>query len=198
MMRSISFTFLIAFITLLVLGSCKSDYQRMKDREMAKGVRVDSLFLGIHLGMERQAFFDRCTELNKQQLITQGGAAGLDVTHTLDGLKYRAGMDFYPTFRDDKIYEMPVDFHYYGWSPWAKDMFSDKLVGDVVRLLEEWYGKGFIRMEYPGKYPAYVKVDGNRRILVAQKDDQYVRAIFTDLLVQEEIDKEKKLAESKK
>ena len=59
--------------------------------------------------------------------------------------------------------------------------------------MERWHGEGFIKFEYPGKYPAHVKVDGNRRILVAKESDQVVKATFTDLLVENE---KEKLAES--
>ena len=41
-------------------------------------------------------------------------------------------------------------------------------------------------MDHPLKGPAFVKVDGNRRITIFKTDDLYVWAVFTDLLVKKD------------
>lgn len=51
----------------------------------------------------------------------------------------------------------------------------------MVSILERWYGKGFIKMEDKERGVIYVKIDGNRQIVIGAKDDQFVKANFTDL-----------------
>ena len=100
-----------------------------------------------------------------------------------DLLPHSAVMDFYPKFQEDRIAEMPVIFRYNGWSPWNRNLWADSLQVDVLHLLEGWHGKGFIRTEHPEKGAAFVKVDGNRRIVIVTMDDQHVKVLYTDMSV---------------
>ena len=78
---------------------------------------------------------------------------------------------------------MPVSFKYKGWAPWNKKLFADNLEEDVLRWYKKIYGGGFIEVKHPQRGKAYIKLDGNRRITIFKKDDLYVWAIFTDMLV---------------
>ena len=180
---------LSTFFGFWVSCTTPTDYQQMVERELASGVREDSLFMGIYLGMTHKDFYTRCWELNKQGLIRQG-TRNTTVKYEMSELKDPARMEFYPSFIAGKIYEMPVTFAYHNWAPWNKHLAADVLQKDIVKLFEKWYGKGFIRVEHPQKGIAYVKVDGNRRINIVQKNDFEVVAYFTDLLVERNLEKQ--------
>ncbi|RMD98128.1 MAG: hypothetical protein D6816_16630, partial [Bacteroidetes bacterium] len=60
-------------------------------------------------------------------------------------------------------------------------LWADSLVLKVKDLMEKWYGPGFIEMKHPEKGTRYVKVDGNRRIILWAVDEQYVKALYSDL-----------------
>jgi hypothetical protein len=176
---------------LFMAAACKSDYSRMMEEGLASGIRADSLFLGVRIGMTNKEFFAHCWELNKQQLIMQGNA-NTSVQYDMTELKQPAIMNFYPTFHEGRIHEMPVTFHYKAWAPWNKELWADSLVQDVKTMMETWYGgKPFVRFEHPEKGYRYVKVDGNRRIILWPEDDQYVKALYTDLTMEEAMDAHK-------
>ncbi len=166
--------------SVLIMSGCQSEYDKMRSRELASGVRQDSLFLGFHMGMPSEDFFARCLSLNRQRILTNN-SDGRRVQCYIKGEDPQIIMNFYPNFKENKIAEMPVDFHYGGWSPWNKQFWSDKLLPKMVSIFERWYGKGFIKMEDKERGVIYVKIDGNRQIVIGAKDDQFVKANFTDL-----------------
>jgi len=164
-------------------------YQSLVQVELASSHRVDSLFLGISLGMTPRDFYLHCWDMNKKGLFTDG-ESNTAVTYKLpQGLKFPASMNFYPEFSDGRISRMGVSFRYDGWAPWNKHMNSDSLREDVKHLLQEWYPKGnpFIRMEDKERGVIYVKVDGNRRMIVGCYDNVYVKVVYTDLSVEKEL-----------
>lgn len=178
---------IVLVCALLCVGGCskQSDYDRLVERELATGVVHNELFLGYELGMPRQAFYDHSWDLNRQGLVMQGPQNQTVQYEMEDDLPHSAKMFFYPDFQDDKIYRMRVRFLYDGWAPWNREMSSDSLQLDVVDLFEEWYGDGFVEFgrsqESFGQNIQYVKVDGNRRIVVARHSGSEVMAVFTDL-----------------
>jgi hypothetical protein len=177
---------LITFLLYLCLVSgCSptSRYERRLKHGMASGVRYDSLFMGIYLGMPKKDFYMHCWKLNRRGLIKQG-SSNTTVEYLLKNeLKHPALMDFYPTFTDEKISEMPVRFAYTGWAPWNKELSSENLQIDVLNWYKKVYGHGFIKVRHPKKGTAYLKVNGNRRILIFKRDDLYVWAVFSDMLI---------------
>ena len=177
--------FLAAVVTVFFLASCqrKSEYTKMVDRELAKGVQVDSLFLGIKFGMTSKDFYSHCWELNKQHII-KDGFGNTSVLYKLNELKSPVAMLFYPTFQDNKIVEMPVIFFYEAWAPWNEQFSADNLQLDLVKLFEKWYGPGFLEEPHPSVKgdKVFIKVDGNRRIMIFKAGEQNVKALFTDLL----------------
>jgi len=125
-------------ITILLVSSCtpKTKYDRMLKQELASGIRHDSLFMGLYLGMPAKEFYTHCWELNRKGLIRQG-TRNMTVAYQIkDELKYPATMDFYPEFVSDKISEMPVRFVYNGWAPWNKKLSADSLQVQVIILLK--------------------------------------------------------------
>ena len=172
---------------IIVLSSCtpKARYERKLRQELSTGVRHDSLFMGLYLGMPARDFYLHCWELNRQGLIKQG-QGNTTVEYRMDReLNYPATMNFYPTFHEGKIYEMPVKYNYRGWAPWNTKLSADSLLLDVLDLYKKDYGKGFINIAHPEKGNAYIKIDGNRRIAIYKENDLNVWAVFTDMLVNE-------------
>lgn len=176
--RLIPYLLLISFF-----AGCtpKARYERRLKHELESGRRFDSLFLGIYLGMPKKDFYMHCWELNRKGLIKQGSNNTTVEYRLKNDLKYPAIMDFYPTFIDNKISEMPVRFVYTGWAPWNKELSAGNLQIDVLNWYRKTYGGGFIKIRHPKKGTAYLKVDGNRRILIFARDDMYVWALFTDM-----------------
>ena len=170
---------------LLTFGFCfcgtKSNYQSIVDQELATGIRNDSLFLGLSLGMEEKEFFATCWDLNKQN-ITKEGYSNMTVQLALQGLQHNGYYDFYPFFENKKIKTMTGFTHYKAWSPWRKDLWSDHLIEDTREKFENWFrGNKFFSIKSPTRGKAYVKIDGNRRIVLYIEDDQKVNVLISDL-----------------
>jgi hypothetical protein len=172
----------------LILTGCspKSRYDRMLKRELASGVRYDSLFIGLYFGMPEKTFYLHCWDLNKQGKIRQGESNTTVLYDLKKELKHPAVMDFYPRFKEGRIYELPIRFKYTGWAPWNKELSADNLQLDVLEWYKKIYGDGFIKVQHPKRGVAYVKVNGNRRITIFKESDLHVWAYFTDLSVTKE------------
>ena len=179
-------------ILLLVSGlsitacSPRAKYERMLKHELASGVRNDSLFMGLYLGMAEKDFYMQCWKLNKKGLVRQGNLNNSVLYQLKDELVFPSYMDFYPKFTDGKICEMPVRFLYQGWAPWNKNLSSDKLEERVLAYYEKQYGKGFIKVNHKLNGTAWIKVNGNRRITIFKEDEKYVWAQCTDMLVKKD------------
>jgi len=180
-------------VWLLPVFSCNSDsrrYDKLVKNELSRGVRKDSLFMGMKLGMTSKEFYTHCWQMNKKGLFF-AGPGNMTVSYKLDKeLKYPASMNFFPDFRQGKIYKMKVIFSYDAFAPWNKNLFADSLQLDVLRLLKKWYkDKDFISMTDATRGTILVQVDGNRRIIIGHSDDAHVKVDYTDLLVDEKIGK---------
>ncbi|MCA6379612.1 MAG: hypothetical protein IM606_11000 [Cytophagales bacterium] len=182
--------FLVYAVLLAVAFACTgSEYERLKDKELARNVRYDSLFLGLKFGMTKKEFFKHCWDLNKAGVLSNGPSS-LSVQYRLDSTQLRAGayMWFYPEFKDDKIVKMPIKFTYREWAPWNQQLSSDSLLFDVTRMMEKWYGGRFIEVKSnTDDRIVKVKIDGNRRIRLFKESISTIRADITDL---KELEKE--------
>ncbi len=189
-LMSVRTLWIVMLMTLLAVYSCspRAKYERRLKKELASGVRYDSLFMGIYFGMTARNFYTHCWMLNHQGLIRQGTKNQTVEYEIKDELKYPATMNFYPTFVQGRIYEIPVRFIYNGWAPWNKKLSADSLEMDVLRWYRKLYGNGFIKVKHPKRGMAFVKIDGNRRITIFKQDDMHVWAVFTDMLVKEQLD----------
>ncbi len=183
-----SASFLLGLV-IINLAGCQTEYERMVSRELNSGIRKDSLFLGISLGMSSKDFYQRCWDLNKQKLIRQG-SGNTTVLWDLTELKDTADVNFYPSFYYDSILEMSAHVSYKAWAPWNKHLSNDSLLVDVVTLLKQWYGGEFIKIDFPDVGIVYVKVDGNRRIMASKFGESQVKIIFTDLLMEKRKEEE--------
>ncbi len=147
----------------------------------------DSLFLGISLGMEKKAFYDYCWEMNRKKVFKHGPTNQSVEYKLATELNSPVYMQFYPSFHDDKIYEMPVLFNYESWAPWNKEFAADTLFLKMVPLFKKWYGDDFQTLQHPTMGKIYYQMKGTRRINLFIRDDQFVQAVFTDLKVEKEI-----------
>lgn len=175
-------------LLLYSLFSCASEYDKMEKRELDSGRITNNLFLGLELGMDRKAFYDSCTKMNKAGILLDGPTdLMVEYEPTMPSGK-PAKMRFYPKYENNKIYLMQVEFSYDGWAPWNEDLTAEKLREDVVALFEEWYGPGFIEVTSEDKSQVvFVKVDGNRRIRIFKKHISTVRVEISDLPVEKKI-----------
>ena len=183
----------ISFLVIACGNAGIREYDRIVKKELASGKRADSLFFGIYLGMPSKTFFTYCWEMNKKGIFTDG-TNNMAVLYKLNHqeLKYPAAMNFYPDFIQDKIYKMRVTYQYNAWAPWNKQMYADSLIPDILKLYHSWYPEGnpFIRIDNKKKGTIYVKVDGNRRITIGKYDDMQVKADYTDLLTESNLNEE--------
>ncbi len=175
----------------LVLGllwSCtQSDYTKLVKSELQKGIRKDSLLLGINLGDTRDEFYGKCFDLNHDSLVTQG-PNGATVQYMFEDTLVHDSITsmrllFIPVFDEqDKIIEMNLEFSYPAWAPWNTKYQSDQLRDKVLALVMRWYkGNEFITATI-NKTQIPVKIDGNRRMLVYIKDAQNVVVKIQDIL----------------
>ena len=185
MQKTFYFLSLICILLFFQFCSQKSKYESKLRKGLESGIRHDTLFLGIYLGMSSQDFYAHCWELNKQGIIRQGEGNRSVLYELSDELKSVVDVNFYPTFFNDKIYEMPVTFRYKAWAPWNKQFSGDTLHLELHDLFQEWYGKGFMEVRNPDKGLAFVKIDGNRRISLykGHNADGIVWALYTDMSV---------------
>ncbi len=175
---------------LLALISCQQsamkEYQSLMNREMKSNKKVNDLFFGISLGMPSKDFYMHCWNLNKKGIFTDG-TNNTSVFYKLDDneLQHPASMNFYPEFNNGRIHKMEARFQYDGWMPWNKKLSSDSLLPDVLSLYKKWYPSGnpFIAIQDEKRGTLYVKIDGNRRIIIGRYDDIQVKADYTDLSV---------------
>lgn len=186
---------LIPFIMLVIFIGCtpRERYNRWVRNELAGGKHEDSLFLGLRLGMTDKEFYGHCWELNKQGLIRQG-EGNTTVLYKIDSFHYNAEMNFYPSFYEGRIWQMPVKYEYAAWAPWNTKLFADSLQLELVRNFRRWYGMDFLKVRHPIRGMAYINISGNRRTTIYKKDDHYVVVLFTDLLTENKINALKKNA----
>lgn len=182
---------------LLAFASCHTSdidkYHSLVKHERESNKKVNNIFFGISLGMSSKDFYLHCWDMNKKGLFTDG-MNNTSVLYTLDHneLKSQASMWFYPEFTGNgRIYKMWTKFQYKGWMPWNKQLGADSLLTDVLKLYRKWYPSGnpFMSIRMPEKGIVYVKVDGNRQIILSRNDDVEVRADYLDLDVPDQTQK---------
>jgi len=190
--KSKSYLFLLLFIPLITTGCQKqTKYQQMINRGLASGIKKDSLFLGFNFGMTKKQFFAHAWKLNKEKLVTNGGQ-NMSIEYQLKELPHVAVMNFYPTFYNNHIYQMPVVVSYKGWSPWNKNLSADSLQVALVKLFKRKYGKDFFTIHNKKRGKIYVNVEGNRGISIFKgENNQMVNILFTNLSIQRKIEEKK-------
>lgn len=172
----------LSVILILTLIACESrtEYELTTARELNSTDRVDSLFLGYYFGMTSTDFFDHSRQLNSDGVIT--GQTTIQYSH--DQLRHSVTKYFYPSFEEDKIFRLPIEASYDGWSPWNRSFYSDTLMIDLMEMYTHKYGAEFNLTKIPdNEAPVWVSVRSNQRIVLDKKDDMIVQIEFIDLSV---------------
>jgi len=181
------FYFIILVVSISLISSCKSDYEKLVKRELAKNERNEDLFLGMSMGQTRKEFFDHCWQLNKEKKIAQGSGnqyakyylkpqPGQDSTKTVEIL-------FYGMFDAEEVmYGMDMKMSFTSWSLWNEDYQSDVL----MKFMEEKYmkaekGNPFMSIKVSDDVHAKVKVDQNKQIRMVPLDQQTIIVKIEDL-----------------
>jgi hypothetical protein len=165
-------------------------YEKLVKKELATNQRYDSLFLGIYLGMPSKDFYTHCWDLNRKGLITNGSISASVLWKLKTEFTHPVELNFYPEFYDGKIFKMWATFNYEAWAPWNKHLFADSLKSGVVDLMKKWYGNNnFVELSDSLRGNIFVKVDGNRRIIIGRQDDTKIKVDFTDLLIEQKLKK---------
>ena len=166
----------------MILLGCnhRSAYEKLVERELGKGHRQDSLFLGVTFGMTQRQFYDHITPLGYQGIVKQGG--DMSVLCEIDSFSNPININFFPKFRNNRIYELPLIFTYRDWMPWREDTKVERLLEEVLLFTKQHYGDDFIEIKNPkNDQVAHVTVEGNRRISVFIDNYNKVKVRFTDL-----------------
>jgi len=174
-LKFIKMSFRVYILLLLImLASCsESKYSKLVKTEMDKNVVNDSLLFGMKFGDTRQDFYDQCWKLNNEKIITHGSSNEF-VQYDLplkegESSIYAIRMLFYGIFDKEKIMRgMDMRFSYIAWSLWNESLHADKLIPIVKDSLQSWYpGNDFIQViTKKTKKKIFVKIDGNRRIII--------------------------------
>lgn len=184
--RIIIFFIGLLFISIACGNSHSKDLATIEKQELATGIRHDSLFMGLTLGMTKQEFFDFCWAMNKKGVFTEGADKTVEYDFGKKNFSFPLQMNFYPQFLYDKIKEMPIKFTYKGIDLSYPNGQTEKLLEDVKKLMEEWYGEGFFVVPLPNLEKgqnAYAKVSGNRRVLIFSQKEYEVMVVVTDLTI---------------
>jgi len=175
----------IFFIALIISCQNVSEYERIVKDEMARGVYTDSVQFGLTIGDTKKTFFTKAWELNADGKVTHGPNnefIAYEIENMPDGK--RVNHLFYGIFNENDIMTgLDMRFYFLGWAPWNEELQSDKVLPVAMDKLMEWYpGNNFISIEnenFPNE--TFVKIDGNRQILIHIIDEKDVRAQLLDL-----------------
>lgn len=183
--------YVYALLFVLLLGACKQtpeeQYLSLEAEELATKVRYDKLFKGLYLGMKDSTFFDFCLKKNIHKDFFQGGQKNSAwITTKIKSPNHKTlEINFFPTFKVQKIAEVNAAFYYQDAVAWKVGASNDKLLSDVIQLLESWYQRKFIKINSPYffKNDVFVTVRGNCRIVVSEEaQSNVINVRFIDLL----------------
>jgi hypothetical protein len=177
------------FCTILLFIACSgSEYDQLVKRELDSGVVHDSLLFDLKMGQTKAYFLQSCWKLNQKGIISNGpGSTTVKyiLPNTKEASQSNMTLLFFGDFNEEKIMTgMDFQFYYNSWSLWNESLQAGQLVPVVMDTLKKWYpGNDFIKVPLKGdSLHLFVKVDGNRRIIIPPvTDQQIVTAKIDDL-----------------
>lgn len=193
-MKKCNPTFLVVqsvflFVLIFSLVGCQSEYDKWVDQELARNVKIDSVFFDLRLGESKEVYFKKCWDLNHDRIITQGRSYHLLKHNYTDTTEMDGKNDFYIEFqgvfnKDNKVKGLDAKFSHRLWSIWSQEYHADKLLPKVLDSLSKWFpGNAFTPFDLDSdSIPrVYVKIDGDRRFRVYPIDTRDVAVKIDDL-----------------
>lgn len=179
---------LMTMFTIILLTSCKSEYERMVKKELASEIVYEDLILGMKLGQTQKEFFAQCWQLNSEGILSQG-PDNENVRYSIPpkdipNEDQKVDVLFYGIFDDTKVmHGLRMKFFYVAWAPWNEDLKSTLLIEKLKGyFLKTYGGNAFIELDLGvEEIKSYVKVDGNRQILMYPVDTKEVMVKIEDL-----------------
>ena len=177
----------ILILLFVFINSCQtsSNYYNLVKDELANGVYNDSIQFGLKIGATKKDFFIKAWELNNEGKVTHGPNNDF-IAYELKNMEVGKRMNhlFYGIFNEDDVMTgLDMRFYFLGWAPWNDNLQSDNVLPIAMDKLMEWYpGNEFVLIEnkkLPNK--SFVKIDGNRQLIIHVMDERYVRAQLIDL-----------------
>jgi len=182
-MKFNKFKIIILIFSIVLLTSCQSEYTKLVNKELASGVKNDTILFDLSFGNTKKEFYEICWELNKNGIATHGENNNyvktiLGLKDTLNKIK-KIKLMFYARFSEkDIIRGIDMKFTYTAWAPWNKELTAEKLLPSVKDTLLKWYpGNSFLKL----KQGTLVKIDGNRQIQLKIATDKEVSVLIEDL-----------------
>ena len=179
---SSGFFSLVGILCLIFFGcNPENKLEKVIEKELATGIRNDSLFLGLEFGFTMQEFYNQCRELNKQGLVMEG-SKNMSVEYVFkDSLDRPIAFNFYADREaNGPIHKYYTSFYYYAFAL-NRHLYADRLMEMLPAILMDWYGGNEpFKVKKDGKEYLY-KIDGNRMIELSIYDLSMVMATYYDL-----------------
>ena len=171
--------FIILSVGFLSIYSCESSildsksYQKLIKEETGKNHRYDSIVHGIRLGMTYEDFYYYVFKENRAGLFLPSRGGSMVKIDIDKGFDYPVQFDFFPQKIEGKakpLKEYKAYISYKDFSTYNKQMSLNSLVDQTLRFFEKGYeGNKFYKIPNDEdifvRYN-YVKIDGNRKILI--------------------------------
>ena len=193
---SIFFHFIVICIGLLNLFSCNPDSSTVIDKksldklmvkETSRNQRFDSIVYGVKLGMSTYDFFDYVDKTYREGLFFPSRGNTRVKIELNKGFDYPVNFEFFPADIDGKsIKQFNAGISYKNYSSYNQEMTLSKLVNQSIQFFENGYkGNKFLKVPNNDdifiKYN-YVKIDGNRLILITPSSTlNELNIVFKDL-----------------
>ena len=159
-------------------------------KELARGIRIDSMPFGLLLGDSRQDFYKKCWELNKKGIVTQGPGNEF-ARHFMEPKEEngkRIDMLFFGIFdKQDKMRGFKMQFSYTAWAPWTPDHQAEVLKEAIEDTLMKWYpGNDFmdVDLKKDDMFASY-KIEGNLEFKLIKIDDRQLAVRIEDITHEE-------------
>lgn len=173
----------------LSIFGCKSEYEKMVDRELKKNVKEDSLFFNYRLGESKDSYHEKSWDLNHNKIVVQGRSYTFMKYVFQDPKTPEKQNDFAMEYtggfnKERKLNNMKVIFSHVLWVPWNEDYHASQLLPRVLDSIQRWYGGNeFVKYELKNDtIPSiYVKVDGDRRFRAYVENTQDIIVKIDDL-----------------
>lgn len=188
---------IVALLTLCLFFACQPEDHTPIGRyraAVAEGLETESrpreTLLGLRTGVPAQEYFDKCTELNRQQIITSSGGANMIVHQMPRDLNAPATLTLRPIMtpgargNDRRVEALEAWFSYDSWAPWARRFYADSLLPHAADHVARTLDLDLIEMTHPRHGRTYAAVDGNRLTALWADDESRVKAMFVDLALQ--------------